>query len=86
MKILVLFLIFIVIAVVFSGVFLFLISESTKNLQLILSSGEVMMETFADNIILMIAVKEKMLDSANYNTSYKEAIQPIIDSYIKKNM
>lgn len=62
---------FIVIVAILSTVFLILILMSTTNLKRILDNGDVFMNSFGDNISMMIAIKEKKLDLDNYNSVFK---------------
>ncbi|KAL4499680.1 hypothetical protein ABPG72_017220 [Tetrahymena utriculariae] len=85
-NIFVLFGIFVVLVAIFSAIFLFLILQSTTNLQKIIDNGRVFIDIFADDIVVMIAMKEKKLDITNYNNSFKQTIQSYLDSYNQRNL
>lgn len=74
LRIVFLFLLFITFATLFSVFLMFVIMQSNSNLQLVFANGEVFMGTFSNNIVMMIAVKEKILDLSNYNSYFKANI------------
>ncbi|KAL4476170.1 hypothetical protein ABPG74_009903 [Tetrahymena malaccensis] len=85
-NIFVLFGIFVFLVAIFSTIFLFLILQSTTNLQKIIDNGRVFIDIFGDDIVVMIAIKEKKLDFDNYNNYFKQTIQVQLDAYNQRNL